>query len=116
LAGHYLLRHAGQLPVLLISRACLRQVQLPADQGVATGGGEGQGDRHLAQRDPAQGTAVLAGRTDRIGCGLLIGGLVHDQHRVLVTQMADRPGRRRIEELPLVPDRPRQQMLQPVRT
>ena len=41
-----------------------------------------------------------------MGRGLLISGLVHDQHRVLVTQMADRPGRCRIEDL-LFPDRPR---------
>ena len=53
--------------MLLISRARPGQVQRPADQGVATGGSEGQSDGHLAQRDPAQGAAVLAGRTDRIG-------------------------------------------------
>ena len=64
---HHLPGYSGQLPVLLVGRARLGQVQLPADQDVATGGGEGQGDGHLAQRDPAQGAGVLAGRTDRLG-------------------------------------------------
>ena len=53
---------------------------------------------------------------NRIPGGFLIGGLIHDQHRILVTEMADRPGRCRIEQLLFVPDRPRQQVLQPVRT
>jgi hypothetical protein len=46
--------------------------------------------------------------------GLLIGRLVHDQHRVLVIEVTDRPGRRGVQDLLLVPDRPRQQVLQPV--
>jgi hypothetical protein len=61
---HHLLVHPGQLPVLLADRACLGQVQRPVDQRVATGCGEGQGDGDLAQRDPAYGAAVLAGRAD----------------------------------------------------
>ncbi len=112
---HHLLGHAGQLPVLLVGRARPGQVQRPVDQGVATGCGKGQSDGHLAQRDPAHGAAVLAGRTHRIRRRLLIGGLIHDQHRVAVVKMADRPGRCHIEDLLFVPDRPRQQVLQPVR-
>lgn len=86
------------------------------DQRVATGCGEAQGDGDLAQRDPAYGAAVLAGRADRVGRGFLIGGLIHDQYRVPVIELRDRPGRRRIQDLLVVPDRPGQQMLQPVRT
>ncbi len=73
---HHLLGHAGQLPVLLVGRARPGQVQRPVDQGVATGCGKGQSDGHLAQRDPAHGAAVLAGRTHRIRRRLLIGGLI----------------------------------------
>ena len=67
----HLLRDPGQLAVLLISGAPFGQVQSPADQGVAAGCGEGQRDRHLAQRDPACGAAVLAGCASTIGrcCG-----------------------------------------------
>jgi hypothetical protein len=111
---HHLLGYPGQFPVLFAGRACPGQVQCPVDQRVAAGCGEGQGDGDLAQRDPAHGRCAGGPRRPRL-LGLLIGGLVHDQHRVLVTQMADRPGCRRIEELLFVPDRPRQQVLQPVR-
>ena len=47
--------------------------------------------------------------------GLLIGGLIHDQHRVLVIEVADRPCRRDVQDLLVVPDRAGQQVLQPVR-
>ncbi len=63
----HLLRHAGQLAVLLISSAPFGQVQSPADQRVPAAGGIGQGHRHLAQGDPAHRAAVLPCRADRIG-------------------------------------------------
>ena len=87
----HLLRHAGQLTVLLISRARLGQVQGPADQRMPAAAGIGHGDRHLAQRDTAHGAAVLPGRAGTVGRGLLISGLVHDQHRVPVIEMPGRP-------------------------
>jgi hypothetical protein len=110
----YFLRDAGQLAVLLIGGAPPGQVQSASDQGVPAAGGIGQGDRHLAQRDAAQGAAVLAGRAGAVGGGLLIGGFVHDQHRVPVIEMTGRPRRRDIHQVLVVPDRPRQQVLQPV--
>ena len=61
----------------------------------------------------SSGTAQ--GRADRVGGGLLIGGLVHDQYRVPVIEARNSPGRSRVQDLPVVPDRPGQQMLQPVR-
>jgi hypothetical protein len=112
---HHLLRDAGQLAVFLIGGAPLGQVQSAVDQRVAAAGGIRHGDRHLAQRDTAHRAAVLAGRASRIGRGLLIGGLIHDQHRIPVVQATDRPRRRRVENAPLIPDRARQQVLQPVR-
>ena len=87
----YLLRHAGQLAVPLIGGAPLGQVQRAPDQRVPAAGGIGHGDRHLAQRDAAQGAAVLAGRAGAVGRGLFIGGFVHDQHRVPVIEMTGRP-------------------------
>ena len=50
-----------------------------------------------------------------IGGGLLIGGLVHDQYRVPVIELRHSPGRCRIQDPLVIPDRPGQQMLQPVR-
>jgi hypothetical protein len=101
--------------MLLIGGAALGQVQSAADQRVPAGGRVGQGDRHLAQRDAAQGAAVLAGRARAVGRGLLIGGFVHDQHRVPVIEMTGRPRRRDVHQVLVVPDRTRQQVLQPVR-
>jgi hypothetical protein len=116
LAGeHHLLWDAGQLAVLLIGGARLGQVQGPADQRMPAAGGIGQGDRHLAQRDTAHGAAVLAGGASGVGRGFLVGGLIHDQHRIPVIEVADRPVRRDVKHLLVVPDRTRQQMLQPVR-
>jgi hypothetical protein len=112
---HHLLRDTGQVAVFLIPSAALRQVQCPADQRMPAAGGVGQGDRDLVQRDTAHRAAVLAGRPGRVGGGFLIGGLVHDQDRIPVIELRNRPGRRRIQDLLVVPDRPRQQMLQPVR-
>jgi hypothetical protein len=112
---HHLLRDAGQLAVLLISGIRPGQVQRPADQRVPAAGGIGQGDRHLAQRDTARRAAVLAGRANAAGGGLLIGRLIHDQHRIAVIEMPRRPRRRDVQHLLLVPDRTRQQVVQPVR-
>ena len=101
--------------VLLIRGARFEQVQSAADQRVPAGGGIGQGDRHLAQRDTAHGAAVLAGCADRIGGGLLVSRFIHDQHRVPVIEVTGRPSRRDTQDLLLVPDRTGQQVLQPAR-
>jgi hypothetical protein len=103
---HHLPGHSGQLPVLFVGGACPGQVQRPVDQRVATGCGEGQGDGDLAQRDPAYGAGVLAGRADHVSGGLLIGGLVHDQDRVPVIELGNSPGRCRIQDLLVIPNRP----------
>ena len=55
------------------------------------------------------------GRADGVGRGLLIGRLIHDQHAIPVIEVTDRPGRRDVQGLLVVPDRTRQQVLQPVR-
>jgi len=112
---HHLPGYPGQLTVLFVGRAGPGQVQRPAGQRVAAGRGEGQGDGDLAQRDPPRGAGVLAGRADRAGGGLLVGGLVHDQDRGPVIELRNSPGRCRFQDLLVVPDRPGQQVLQPVR-
>ena len=50
-----------------------------------------------------------------VGGGLLIGRLIHDQHRIPVIEVTGRPRRRDVQDLLVVPDRARQQVLQPVR-
>jgi hypothetical protein len=113
---HHLVRDAGQVAVFLIGGAAFGQVQSAADRRVPAAGGIGQGDCHLAQRDAASGATVLAGCADRVGGGLLIGRLIHDQHRVPVIEVAGRPGRRDVDNALVVPDRTRQEVLQPVRS
>jgi hypothetical protein len=93
----------------------LGRVQGPADQRMPAAAGIGHGDRHLAQRDPARGAAVLAGCASAVSGGLLTGGLVHDQHRIPVIEIPRRPRRRDVQHLLVVPDRTGQQVLQPVR-
>jgi site-specific DNA recombinase len=112
---HHLVRDVGQLAVFLIRGARPGKVQSPADQRVPAAGGIGQGDRHLAQRDPARRAAVLAGRAGRAGRGLLTGRLIHDQHPIPVIEVTGRPCRSDVQDLLVVPDRTRQQVLQPVR-
>ena len=63
----------------------------------------------------ALGVRGTAGRAGRIGRGLLIGCLIHDQHRIPVIEVTDRPGRSDVQHLLVVPDRAGQQVLQPVR-
>ena len=101
--------------MLLISGAAFGQVQRPPDQRMPAAAGVSQGDRHLAQRDPAHGAAVLPCRADRLGRGLLIGRFIHDQHRIAVIQVTSRPRCCDVRHLLVVPDRTRQQVLQPVR-
>ena len=50
-----------------------------------------------------------------VGRGLLIGRLIHDQHRIPVVKVIDCPCRRDVRNVLFVPGRPRQQVLQPVR-
>jgi hypothetical protein len=94
--------------VFLIRGAPLGQVQRLADQRMPAAGGISQGHRHLAQRDTAHGAAVLAGRAEPIGRGLLIGSFVHDQHPIAVFEVPGRPGRRDVQDPLVVPDRTRQ--------
>jgi hypothetical protein len=112
---HHLLRDAGQFAVFFVGGARFGQVKSTADQRMPAAGGIGQGDRHLAQCDTAHGAAVLAGRAGRGARGLLIGGLIHDQHRIPVIEVSDRPGRRDVQNPLVVPDRARQEMLAPAR-
>ena len=77
--------------MLLIRGAAFGQVQGASDQRMPAAGGIGQGDRDLTQRDTARGAAVLPGRAGTVSGGLLIGGFVHDQHRVPVIEMTGRP-------------------------
>ena len=52
--------HPGQLAALLVGGPSLGQVQDPVHQGVPGRRGVGEGDRDLAHRGAADGSAVLA--------------------------------------------------------
>jgi hypothetical protein len=103
LGGEHHLRNADQLAVLVVWGAPFGQLPSTAEQRMPAAGGTSQGDRHLAQRAIAHGAAVaLAGRASAVGCELLIGSLVHDQHPIPVTKV---PGPRRsdVQNLLVVP-------------
>jgi len=80
-----------------------------------------QGDRDLAQGDAPGDPAVLAGRADAAGGGLLIGSLVHDQDRVTTggglpsVQLLDYPVRSCVQHRPVVAAGAGQQVLHPAR-
>ena len=82
-------------------------------------GRAGEGDRDLAHRDAADGAAVLAGRADAVRGGFLVGGLVDDQHHVVLVlargQVRGRPVRGGIQQLPLIAAGTGQQVLHAVR-
>ena len=116
---HDVVGDSGQLAALLVGGPVLGQVQGPADQGVPGRGRDGEGDRDLAHRDPAEGAAVLAGRARAVRRGLGVAGLVHDQHHVSgVLACAKAPGgpvRGGIEHPLVINAGTGQQVLHPVR-
>ena len=82
---------------------------MPAAAGVH------QVDRDLGVLDPPGGAGVLALDPDRCGALLEVAGLVHHQHRLRIAQVLDHVVAEVIAHLVLVPHRPGQQMLHPVR-
>ena len=112
---HDLVRDPGQLPVLLVGRAGVRQVQGPAEECVPLPGRVRQGNHDLAQRDPAGAAGVLPGRPGRIRRGFRVAGLVDDQHPVPVIEPGRGPARGDIQHQLLVPHRAGQEMLQLMR-
>ena len=116
LGGEYrLVGHAGQKASFLVAGPVLWQVQGAVEDRVPQAGSEGQMDSDLAHPDPAQSTGVLGPGADRIRGGLLVPGLVRDKHTVAVVECFRGPGRRLIEDGPLVPHGAREQVLEPVR-
>jgi hypothetical protein len=61
-------------------------MELAVDQRVPAAGGVGEIDRDLGVLDPAHGAGVLALHSDGVFALLQIAGLVHDQHRLRLTQ------------------------------
>ena len=116
---HDLVRYSGQLAALFVGGPVRGQVQGPADQRVPGRGRAGEGDRDLAQGDPAEGAAVLAGRAGAVGRRLGVGGLVHDQYHVALVlacgQVPGRPVRGRVEYSLVIAAGAGQQVLHPVR-
>jgi hypothetical protein len=85
------------------------------------GGRVREGHRDLAQGNAADGAAVLAGRPGASVGGLLVGGLVHDQHHVAAVlvlacgKMIDNPVRGGAQHQLLIDPGAGQQVLHPVR-
>jgi hypothetical protein len=75
---------------------------------VPTGTGVSEVDRDLGVLDPSGGAGVLALDPDRISALLEVSGLVHDQHRVAVTERADDVVAQVIAHPVGVPARPRE--------
>ena len=116
---HDLVGDSGELAALLVSGPVRGKIERAADQCVPGRGRAGQGDRDLAHRHAADGSAVLAGRPGAVGGGFLVGGLVHDEHHVtLVLACSDvrrGPVRGGVQQLPVVDAGAGQQVLHPVR-
>jgi len=97
------------------------QVPGPADQRVPGRGRVREGHRDLAQGNAAGGAAVLAGRPGASAGGLLVGGLVHDQHHVAAVpilacgKVTGNPVRGGARHQLLIDPGAGQQMLHPVR-
>lgn len=107
---------AGQLAAFVVAGPVPCQIQGPVDQRAPRSARVGEVDGDLAQADTAQRVGVLPRRPDRVGRGLLIPGLVDHQHRLLVGEMPHREGGQTCPYRLVVPHRPRQEVLQPVRT
>jgi hypothetical protein len=82
---------------------------MPAAAGVH------QGDGDLGVLDPPGGAGVLALHPNRCRPLLEVAGLVHHQHRLGVAQVLDHVVAEVIAHLVVIPHRPGQQVLHPVR-
>ena len=72
-------------------------------------------DGDLGVLDPIGGAGVLALHAYGLGALLEISGLVDDQHRLGVAKALDQIGAEVIADAVLVPHRPAEQMLHPIR-
>jgi len=78
--------------------------------------GVGQEHRDLRVLDPFRSAGVLPLHPDRLGALLHIPGLIDHQHRTRMTKMINDVAAQVIPHRVGVPPRPRQQMLQPIRS
>jgi hypothetical protein len=111
----HLVRDAGRLQEGRIVGPGPGQVQLPVDHGMPGIGGVHQVDRHLGVLDPPSGAGVLALHAHGGGALLEIAGLVDDQHRLWVAQVLDEIGAHVVADRVVVPHRPSEQVLHPIR-
>jgi hypothetical protein len=77
--------------------------------------GVDQVDRDLGVLDPSGGAGVLVLHPNRPGALLEVARLVDDQHGVRLAEVLDQVGAEVVADAVLVPDRPGQQVLHPVR-
>jgi site-specific DNA recombinase len=106
---------AGCLQALGVTGPRPGQVQLPVDQPVPGIGGVDEVDGDLGVFDPAGGAGVLALHPNGGGAALEVAGLVDDQHCLGVAQVLDEVGADVIAHAVVVPHRPGEQVLHPIR-
>jgi hypothetical protein len=105
----------GSLQALRIVDPSLGQVQLPVDQGVPGVTDIDQVDGDLGVLDPT-GVPVYWRCTPTVWVPFFeIAGLVDDQHRLGVAKALDQVGAEVVADAVVVPHRPAEQMLHPIR-
>jgi hypothetical protein len=106
---------AGRPQARRIINPALGQVQLPVDHGMAGAAGIHHVDGDLGVLDPAGGAGVLALHPNGRRPLLEVPGLVDHQDRLGVAQVLDHQGAHVVADRVVVPHRPGQQVLHPVR-
>jgi hypothetical protein len=106
---------AGCLQALGVTGPRPGQVQLPVNQPVPGIGGVDEVHGHLGVFDPTGGAGVLALHPNGGGAALEVAGLVDDQHCLGVAQVLDEVGADVIAHAVVVPHRPGEQVLHPIR-
>lgn len=112
---HDVVGDVGEQAPFLVGGPLGAEVQGSVDRGVPVPACVGEVDGDLAQSDAGQRSGVLAGCADTVRGGLLVPGLVHDQHRVRIGEFSGRPGSDPVPGPVVIDDRAGQEVLQPVR-
>jgi hypothetical protein len=110
-----LLGYARGRQAFRISGPASRHLQFPVDHRVPGSGGIDQVDRDLSVLDAARGAGVLALHPHRLDALLEVPSLIHHQHRPGIAQMLDHIVAQVIADRVLIPHRPSEQVLQPIR-
>jgi hypothetical protein len=111
----HLIGDTGSLAAVRVTGPTPGDIQLPVDHAVPSRAGIHKQDRDLRALHAARGAGVLALHPHGLGALLPIAGLVHHQHPVRVAQVLDQVGADVVTHPVVVPHRPGQQVLHPIR-